>query len=160
MPTKRVALRRRVRGELSGDQAMALWLGVGRNGSFPFVDEAEAEELWTRHRERLMADHACNGHRPAAWWIYEAEALGLAYPGYDCEQSYLFDHCQLGELEAASLLEWWREQFERCHEPGFHHCEGPGRFLKGHEAIEAHYAWADIPRSLVAKWTRERQSAP
>ena len=158
MPTKRTPLRRRVRGELNGDQEMCLWLGVGRNGSFPFESEDEAEALWGRHRARLMEAHARSGHRPAAWWIYEAEALGLTYPGYDCEQSYLFDHGQLGTEEAAALVAYWREQFERANEPGFGYCSGPGRWLRGREAREAHIAWADIPRSLVEKWTAERRA--
>ena len=71
MPTNRVPLRRRVRGELTSDQEMALWLGVGRDG-FPFADEAEACELWQRHRARLMGLHANNGRRPLGWWQYDA----------------------------------------------------------------------------------------
>lgn len=158
MPTNRVPLRRRVRGELNSDQEMALWLGVGRNGSFPFADEDEAAELWVRHKPRIMEAHARNGRRPYAWWVYEAETLGLDYPGYETEASYLYEHGQLGAEETASEVAYWREQFERCHEPGFGYCSGPGEWLHGREAREAHMAWADIPRSLVEKWTRERNA--
>lgn len=156
MPTNRTPLRRRVRGELTSDMGMCLWLGVGRNGSFPFESEAEARELWQRHRERLMEAHGRHGHRPMAWWWFEAEALGLDYPGYENEASYLFEHDQLGAEESASLVERWREQFGRCHEPGFTLCMGEREWLKGREARLAHIAWADIPQSLVKQWTRER----
>ena len=159
MPTNRVPLRRRVRGELTSDMEMALWLGVGRNG-FPFADEDEVEELWTRHRERIMADHARNGRRPQAWWWFEAPPLGLDYPGYETEASYLYEHGQLGAEESASVVAYWREQFGRCHEPGFTLCMGEGQWLRGREARLAHYRWADIPASLVERWTRERVIGP
>ena len=55
----------------------------------------------------------------------------------------------------------WREEFERAQAPGFTFCigeRGDGRgaqWLTGQAAREAHYAWADVPRSLIAKWTKE-----
>ena len=157
MPTKRTPLRRRVRGELSSDQEMALWLGCGRNGEFPFADEAEAEELWTRHKARLMEAHARNGHRPMAWWVYDAPE-GLEF-GYDTERSSLYAAGLLGAEEAAALIAYWREEFRRCHEPDFGYCAGLGRYLRGQAAREAHYAWADIPTSLVEQWRVERAVA-
>ena len=158
MPTNRVPLRRRLRGQLSFDQEQALWLGCGRGGSFPFESEAEAFDLWQRHKPRLMAEHAQNGHRPYAWWLYESEQLGLTWPGYDNEQSYLYEYGELSETEVETLTAFWREQFDRCHEPGFAHCEGPGKWLRGREAREAHLQWADVPRSLVEKWSAERRA--
>ena len=42
--------------------------------------------------------------------------------------------------------------------PGFTLCMGQGQWLKGREATRAHYAWADIPASLVKRWTAERNA--
>ena len=157
MATNRIPLRRRVRGELNSDQEMALWLGVGRNGSFPFEDGDEAHELWDRHRARLMDMFATHGRRPMAWWRYDAPK-GIQFD-YDTERSTLYEAGQLSEPEAAALIAYWREEFERAQAPGFGYCAGPGKWLTGQAAREAHHAWADIPASLVERWgVRERMS--
>ena len=165
MPTNRTPLRRRVRGELTSDMEMALWLGVGRNGSFPFADEEEVEELWQRHRERLMEAHGRHGHRPMAWWWFEApESLG-AYD-YDTERSTLYEAGLLDVDEAAALVAYWREEFERAHAPGFAVCMGMGDgpkggaiWLRGAQARQAHFEWCDLPKSLLDRWTAERKAA-
>ena len=157
MATKRTPLRRRVRGELSSDQEMALWLGCGRNGSFPFEDEAEAEELWTRHKARLMEAHACNGHRPMAWWAYDAPE-GIEFD-YDTERSTLFETGLLTKQEREQLIAEWRNEFERAQAPDFFYCAGPGKCLRGAPARAAHWQWADIPASLVREWTAESKAA-
>ena len=156
MPTKRTPLRRRVRGELSSDQELALWLGCGRNGSQPFETEDEARELWQRHAPRLMEIFARNGHRPWGWWVFEAPPE-LEFD-YDRERSMLFEAGLLEPGEAAALVVYWREQFERCHEPGFGYCAGLGKWLTGQAAREAHLRWADVPASLIAQWHTERRA--
>ena len=94
---------------------------------------------------------AANGRRWADWW---ADA-GLAYPGRDREQSTLFELGALSEDEAAALVASWREQFDRANEPGFAFCMGTTGWLTGRAAKRAHYAWYDVPQSLVEKWTAE-----
>ena len=64
----------------------------------------------------------------------------------------------LGEVEAAALVEYWSEQFETVHAPGFTLCMGEGQWLKGREATLAHLRWADVPASLIRQWTRERNA--
>ena len=156
MPTRREPLRRRLRGELNSDQEMALWLGCGCHGSFPFEDEAEAEELWTRHKARLMEAHARNGHRPMAWWWFDAPE-GLEFD-YDTERSVLYEADLLDKQEREQLLVEWRSAFDCAQAPDFFHCAGPGKYLRGQEARAAHYCWADVPASLVKKWTAERRA--
>ena len=51
----------------------------------------------------------------------------------------------------------WREEFVRAQAADFFHCEGPGRFLKGAPARRQHYEWADVPKSLLVQWTKERR---
>ena len=58
-----------------------------------FRDEDEHRDAWIRNRDRLLAWYR-HGHRPAAWWQFEAG--DLRYPGYDREQSTLY---QAGILE-------------------------------------------------------------
>jgi len=91
-----------------------------------------------------------------AWW--EFEAGDLRYPGYDRERSFLFERGLFADAERAELVPHWREEFDRAHSPGFFHCAGPGKFLDGDAARRAHFAWADIPSSLVDAWTAERQT--
>src|SRR5262249_37910161 len=52
----------------------------------------------------------------------------------------------------------WREELDRAHSPGLFHCAGPGKFLDRDAARRAHFAWANIPSSLVDAWTAERQT--
>ena len=151
MTTNRTPIRRASRGALSSDQEQCLWLGVGRNG-FPFEDEEQAKELWERHKPRLMEAHARNGHRPYAWWMYDAPE-GLEYD-YETERSTLFEAGLLEPEEAAALVASWRAEFDRCHAPDFTYCGGPGLFLRGREAARRHLEWADVPASLIPQWSK------
>ena len=89
--------------------------------------------------------------------------MGLAYPGHDREQSYLFEHGQFGEEEREELIEDWRREFEKTLSPDFAYCVGQrpdgqgAKWLHGQAARKAHYRWADISASLVEQWTRERR---
>jgi len=75
--------------------------------------------------------------------------LGLAWPGYDREQSYLFEHNALEETECAQLLAGWREEFEQA-------CS-----LEDPVARRKHLDWAGVPKSLRQRWSaaaRRRRS--
>jgi hypothetical protein len=153
MTTNRTPIARERRGRMTATQEMGLWLGTPA-----FESEDEARELWERNRGRLMAWFAHDGRRPAGWWEFDAPE-GLVYDP-DHEQSILYEAGLLTEPERDALLVYWREQFDRCHAPGWLGvCEGPGRWLKGREGRKAHLAWADVPKSLVERWTAERRSA-
>lgn len=73
------------------------------------------------------------------------------------QQSVLYEADLLEPEERAALVEWWRGQFERAWEPHFFICEGPGRFFSGAIGRRKHYAWADIPASLLTEWTTQRR---
>jgi hypothetical protein len=94
-----------------------------------------------------------NGHRPLAWWRYEAP---FPYPGYDSEQSTLYEADLLAETERAELVAFWREQFDRASDPNFFFT-GRGEILRGEAAHRAHCRWADIPPSLIEAWSAERE---
>ena len=143
-------MRRPSRRRLSAFQEMALWMGEAPHKP-AFHDEEEAREAWFCHRDRLLAALGKYGRRPMAWWHFEAR---VAWPGRDREQSVLFEAAVLTEEEAAELVAFWRQQFERAQRPDFFFCEGPGRFFSGAAARRRHYAWADIPDRLVKEWRR------
>ena len=103
----------------------------------------ERRAAWFQHRERLMAMWGTNGRRPMAWWLFEA-GEDLDYPGYDREQSTLYEAGLLSETERAALLARWRHEFDRARDPAFFVCLGPGQFLDGDAAREAHHVWSDI----------------
>ena len=148
MPTNRTPLRRPSRRRLSHSQEMALWMGeVPQKPAFR--DEEEAREAWFYHRDRLLAALGRHGRRPMAWWHFESK---LSWPGYDRQQSVLFEAGVLTEEEAAELVAWWHEQFERAQRPDFFFCAGPGRLFSGADARRRQYAWADIPDRLVKEW--------
>ena len=158
MPTNRVPIRRRRRDELAGDQELALWLGCGR-AEFPFEDEQEAREAWRFHRERLMFLYGRSGRRPAAWWWFESPDEVEYDP--DRERSILFEAGLLDPDERERLIAEWRAEFERCRAPGFSLSVGPGvPWLIGLAARRAHITEADIPASLVKKWTAGRRKEP
>jgi hypothetical protein len=157
MPTKRVPLRRGVRGRLTFAQEQCLWLGVPADA---FADDEHRAEAWARHGSRLMELLARHGRRPQAWWRYDAP---IAYPGYDLERSTLFEAGLLSDDERAELVEDWRREFNRAYEPDFGYCTGPSadgpgaEWLYGRAGRLAHFEWADIPRSLVDEWRAERR---
>ena len=152
MPTERKPLHRAHRGRLSHAQEMTLHYGPDARWD-AFHSETEYRDAWIRNRDRMLA--LCrHGRRPAAWWRFEAG--DLRYPGYEREQSTLYEAGLLGEDERTGLLTFWRKEFERAHEPHFFHCEGPGRIFEGAKARRRHFCWADIPRELLKEWTRRR----
>jgi hypothetical protein len=148
MPTNRTPMRRPSRRRLSASQELALWMGEAPHKP-AFHDEEEAREAWFCHRNRLLAAWGKPGRRPMAWWHFEA---GFSWPGRDREQSTLFEAGVLTEEEAAELVAWWSQQFERAQRPDFFFCAGPERFFSGAEARRRHYVWADIPDRLLKKW--------
>src|SRR6516164_7223274 len=122
-------------------QLQALWLGVGHYGSL-FRDEEELRDTWARGRSVVMRIWANNGRRPQAWWYFDAPGLGLKWPGYDRQQSYLFTAGVLAEAECDELLRFWRREFEFAQTPDFSLNDGK-QILQGDRARAAHYAWAD-----------------
>jgi hypothetical protein len=153
MPTNRTYIRHPRRGRLSHEQEMVLLYGKDPRWSAAFRTEEEHRQAWARHRDRILASYR-HGRRPMAWWSLEAP---IRYPGYEHQQSVLFAAGLLSAQENAELLEFWQEQFARAQRPDFFHCKGPGKFFSGPIARRKHYAWADIPRELVRKWTEEYQ---
>ena len=148
MATNRHPIRHSHRGRLNHPQEMVLRYGEDPRWD-AFATEDEHRDAWIRNRDRLLG--GCRGHRPAGWWRYEAG--DLPYPGYDREQSTLYEVGVLDEEERAELVRWWHEQYLRAQAANFWHCLGPGRSLKGGPARRAHYRWADIPASLLAEWS-------
>jgi hypothetical protein len=131
--------------DLSADDcaaALELWLGPGCDGS-QFGDREELEEVWARLRDVVMGEYARGGRRPMAWWLLEARALGLKYPGDDCEQSYLFESNVLPADERAELVAHWKLEFER------------GYALDA-KARRKFYRDADIPKPLIRTWSRRQ----
>jgi hypothetical protein len=116
-----------------------LWLGVGERSCFTSRDEAKA--AWIKHRDFLLLTVGSNGHRPAAWWIFE---VGLPPPDQEVETSTLWAMGALGEAEEAEIMKRWREEFERSFR------------YQGAQAREWR-RWADIPATLVRAWGVERR---
>jgi hypothetical protein len=151
-------------GGLDASQMMELWLGPNRSQGSLFSSRAELEAAWREHGAQVMAMWGRGGRRPQIWWELAAPALGLKWPGYFNEQSYLHDAGALAAEEKAELERQWKVEFERAQTPDFTLNDGGGEILVGDCARVAHYRWADIPDKLVKRWTaarrrRERQSA-
>jgi hypothetical protein len=142
----------RSRRSLSHGQEMFLLYGPADRWDDAFADEAEVCEAWNYHRARILS-HYRSGRRPWAWWAYEAR---VPHPG-NHQASTLYEMGVLSDEERAELEHWWREQYLRAWGAHFFHCEGPGRIFEGPIARRKHYAWADIPRDLLKRWTRERR---
>jgi hypothetical protein len=146
----------RIKGSpLVGDfaECLELWLGPGRGGSL-FGNKAQLQDAWRRNREVVMRLYACDGRRPQAWWAFEADE---DYPGHDSERAWLYEHGCLGEDEKRELVRYWRQEFENAFDPDFFIAIRPDKFLNGASARREHFKWADIPKSLVDKWTAERK---
>ena len=137
---------------LSFSELQELWLGPCDRSVFNTPEQLR--DAWTRGRDVVMRLWARGGRRPQAWWFLgDAASLGLKWPGYHHQQSYLFEHNALGEEERAQLLAGWRKEFEQA-------CS-----LEDAAARKAHLDWADVPHSLRQRWQaarrrRERRSAP
>jgi hypothetical protein len=136
---------------LTYSELQELWLGPCNGSVFDTTEQLRA--AWDRGRDVVMRLWATNGKRPMAWWCFEAPGLGLTWPGYDHQQSYLYEHNVLSETEREQLLARWRKEFEQA-------CS-----LKDTAARKAHLDWAGVPASLRRQWQAERrrhrrQSAP
>jgi hypothetical protein len=138
---------------LSAGQMMELQYGPSPSTGSYFASREELSAAWEQVREHLL--EGCRpGHRVAAWWEFEAPALGLAWPGHSCETSYLHDAGVLGDEEKAELLAFWREEFGRAYDdPDFSYITAPGEILHGMAARKAHLDWADVPHSLRRRWS-------
>ena len=126
---------------LTYSELQELWLGPCSGGSV-FNSLEELRAAWDRGRDVVMKLWATNGRRPQAWWFLgDAASLGLTWPGYDRQQSYLFEHNALSEVECEQLLASWRQEFEHASS------------LEDIAARKAHLDWADVPRSLRQRWS-------
>ena len=101
MPVRR-GVRKRAVLELSAMQWLELTCGL--SGESAFADDAERQAAWRAHRDQLLADPRA-GHRPAAWWMYEASAS--RDPNMH-ETLQLLDLGVLGETEREQVKVWWR----------------------------------------------------
>src|SRR5262245_33126190 len=90
---------------LTYSELQELWLGPC-NGSV-FTSTEELRDAWARGRAVVMRLWGSHGRRPQAWWCFEAPDLGLKWPGYDHEQSYLYEHNVLSEAEQVELEREW-----------------------------------------------------
>ena len=116
---------------------MELWLGPNPSVGSLFSSTEDLCDFWEQNRDEVMRLWGSHGRRPQAWWCFDAPGLGLEWPGYDHEQSYLFEAGILSEAERAELLTFWRCEFDRDHR-------------------SAHLNWADVPHSLRQQWQAER----
>ena len=160
MPTNRTPIHRR--RHLSHEEEMSLELGDAK-GETVFGNHQERREAGERNREHLMA--RCGpGSRPAAFWDYDAPALGVRYPPHpQYEKAALWEAGCLPPEEAAALERKWRGHFDHANSPDyFGQCIGYDRerhcaiWAKGEEGRKALYRWAGIPRTLIKRWTDER----
>jgi len=130
---------------LTYSELQELWLGPCNGGSV-FDTSEQLCDAWDRGRAVVMRLWATNGRRPQAWWFLgDAASLGLKWPGYHRQQSYLFEHNALSEAECEQLLARWRRDFEDA-------C-----LLEDAVARRKHLDWADVPHSLRRQWQAERR---
>ena len=125
--------------QLSPEQETFFRFGPDDRWDDPFVTIEEARQAWLANRGRLLANHA-PGRRPWAWHEFEGPA-DLPYD-YDRETSLLFERGLLDESEKAELISFWRQEFQRAQEL---------------DDAAKHLKWADVPRSLIKRWQRERR---
>jgi hypothetical protein len=58
-------------------------------------------------------------------FVVTTGAAPIAYPGYETEQSTLYEAGLLDPDERNELLAFWCEQFEKAQKPDFSICMGP-----------------------------------
>jgi hypothetical protein len=146
---------RAVTGEgLDAGRMLELWLGPNPSQGSLFNSREELEQAWQEHGAEIMARWGSHGRRPQIWW--ELAAGDLEHPGYSRERSTLWRAGVLSEVERSELEHEWRQEFETAQAPDFTLHDGNG-ILVGDCARVAHYAWADIPRELVKRWTAARR---
>ena len=152
--TKRIAHQvRTITGAgFSAGEKMELQYGPNPTQGSLFSTREGLESAWVACRDELL-ERANPGRRPAIWWELEASGLGLEWPGYFNERSYLYKAGVLSAEEKAELEREWKAEFEVAQKANFLLNDGSGEILMGDCARQAHYAWADIPRELVKRWT-------
>jgi hypothetical protein len=106
-----------------------------------FSDGAEVLTAWAQHRDRILRDYQ-NGRRPWGWRAIDRPRL--PWKGFDRERSGLWRAGVLTEAERTQLETHWRKAFEQAQD-------------LDEAASKAHFAWADIPRELILRWTAERR---
>jgi len=124
-------------------EAMELWLGPGEHSCFN--SRAELLAAWRCARGYIMRMWGSSGRRPQAWWaLGDAASLGLRWPGYFRERSYLYEHNVLSPQERDTLEREWRAAFDAA------------RGMGVRERRE-HLAHNDVPDELIEAWTQERR---
>ena len=147
--TKRIAHQVRVTGEgLSPAQVMELTYGPSPAMGSYFGSREELADAWQQARERLL-ERSNPGRRPAAFYEFEWDG---SRPSYDTERSVLWRMGLLSAGEKDVLETEWKVAFTEAQEVAFTVNDGTG-ILKGDCARIAHYRWADIPNTLVKRWT-------
>jgi len=91
-----------------------LWLGPGPAGSL-FCSREELQAAWAQYRSECMRLWGSRARRPMAWWCLEAPGLGLKWPGYDAEKSYLYE---AGVLSAEERAEVERDLMQNASKDG------------------------------------------
>jgi hypothetical protein len=135
---------------LTSEQRFDLIFGEWAKG---FHTDAERRDAWFRYRDELMQN--CKpGVRPSGWWSYEAP-FPRPLDSSDAKR-LLYEAGLLSDEEIAAVTKRWRAEFDWANKPGFAFTAAPSQLIFGAPARRAHYRWAAIPRSLVAKWTAER----
>jgi len=122
---------------------------LGPGATSVFTSREELESAWQRVRERMMASLS-PGRRPQGFYEFEFDGRR---PPYDTERSVLWRMGLLSEAEKVTLEREWRQEFQTAQAPDFTVNDGSGEILVGDCARAAHYAWADIPRELVKRWS-------
>ena len=108
---------------------MVLQYGADARWADAFRDEDEHRDAWIRNRDRLLA-WCRHGHRPAAWWQFEAGDLqGIRATITSNRRSIRPESSgeeECGRTHRASGVGNFSGAGERTR-----YLSGPGRFLKG-----------------------------
>jgi hypothetical protein len=163
MPTNRTPIHR-ARRHLSHEEEMSLELGDVVGERSPFESEEERRAAWERHRDYLMA-RCDDGSRPAAWWDFDGPQLGVRRPPrLEYDKATLWEARLLTPQEVTMLEARWRKEFDHANSPDYvGECIGYDRerhcaiWAEGDKARKAHYRWAEIPHTLIKRWTKERK---
>ena len=127
---------------LTYSELQELWLGPCNGSVFDTTEQLRA--AWASGRAVVMRLWGSHGRRPQGWWCFEAPGLGLTWPGYDRERSYLYEHNVLSQQERSELEAEWRAAFDAA--------KG-----KGAAARREHFEHHDIPPELIEKWTPQKK---
>lgn len=131
---------------LTFSELQELWLGACNGSVFETLEELR--DAWVRGRAVVMRLWGNGGRRPQAWWFLgDAASLGLTWPGYDRERSYLYEHGVLDQVERQRLETEWRREFDAA------------RGMRAKERRE-HLEHHDVPDELIREWTTARRRRP